>query len=489
MNGFAVRFFTLLLTGAMALFMVIFTAQGQTPENATDARTGIPGDLTLPNEVPKEIESIIRAVVYVDGNTVITRKDGIVPDAGPDIDSKIIRGVSITATVSHESGIYVKNGGDFTIEDADISKPSGPLTYNIPEDGEFGPATLRAAGSYGLNAVVLVGGEGSRITLNRVRVSAMGQNGPEDVFAANAVFATFGGIMFLNDVIIQAEGRAGHGVNGTNGGAFYIDTAAITTTGDNGSALTTDNPGGDIYAKNVIATVSGSASAGIYCDGGSIVEVSDSAMESRADCGMVICNDGFVKLDNVKLIGRQPAVKIHFRRGAARSEISNSTLVSIEAEGILFDGGCGNVVLDNTAVTAGSGKYLIKSQQGSVDRASGEGSLTVRNSTLTGTIGADETSILKIIFSDSSLEGSVDLAGITLDADSRWKVTAPSRVIDLNVADPATVFSETPVTVTFGSSRSIKDGQRIGNITFVQDTSLVYPEIKEQEMGMQGNRM
>ena len=67
-------------------------------------------------------------------------------------------------------------------------------------------------------------------------------------------------------------------------------------------------------------------------------------------------------------------MKIHFRRGTgnAKSVISNSTIISKEGGGILFDGGWGDIIIDNTKIKIADSKYLIRSQQGSSDKGTGK---------------------------------------------------------------------------------------------------------------------
>ena len=516
MHNSNIRILYLVLVTIMIMSIGIGSVHAQGPPNAPGAQAGPgpgvpggmpggqnmtgmqgpPGDMTgapegfaLSTETPEEIEAVINAVIYVDGNKITVQRDKVAPVSSLNtIERRINRG-TITAIESQESGIYVKNGGSFTIENSTISKPTGPFTYGMPESGEMGPNTLRAVISYGLNSVVLSTGKGSKISLNNVKVNAIGLNSPEDVFAANPVYATFDGVICLNNVEINADGSAGHGVDCTSGGTFYIDTAEITTRGSTGSALATDNPGGNIYAMKITATVWGDRSAGIYCDGGSIMDISESVIESKLMEGMVICNDGSVTLNNVKLTGRLDAVKVHFRRGTgnAKSFISDSTLVSKEGGGIVFDGGWGDITIDNTKIKAADGKYLVRSQEGSSDKGTGEGILRVRNSKLAGNIGADEASILKVFLEGTTLKGAIEFAGISLGADSKWDITADSRVIELKITNRAGISASKAVTVTFGSSGTIKNGDKIGNVTFFKDSSLAYPEVAN--MGMEATLM
>jgi hypothetical protein len=92
-------------------------------------------------------------------------------------------------------------------------------------------------------------------------------------------------------------------------------------------------------------------------------------------------------------------------------------------------------------------------------------------------------------FENSQWEGTVlygdtdDITGIcnlSFDQDSSWKVTADTKVADLEIYNVANITADEPVTITFDSTTTVVAGT-YGNVTLEGPGVDEWPEIQEEE--------
>lgn len=342
-----------------------------------------------------------------------------------------------SATGTDQSSVYVLNSGHLTLNTCTITKTGDASNVNN-------------SSQYGTNAGVLVTTAGNvTISGGTVTTNASGGNG---LFATGS-----GSAITMSNGTISASGSSAHGVDVTYGGVITLTNVNVTTTGSNSSALATDFGGGTVTVTGgtiiASATASGSHSAGIYSTGS--ITVTDATVTSSGDCGGVIDGANSISLINTSLTGLIEGIKAWKTApmtGSASISINGGSLNVTAGDAFYITGETGNaasavITLSNgVSISASSGK-IIKVLSGSTASLSADGE------TLTGDLYADATSTLNITLKNStSLHGSVQNAGISLDATSSWTLTGNS--ILTTFVDPSGV-SGTSITNVTGNGYSI----------------------------------
>lgn len=225
-----------------------------------------------------------------------------------------------TSTTSDESAILVKNGGNLTLEDADITK-SGDTTNT--EESEF----------YGINAGILVT-KASTATIKNINITTSAKG-------SNAVFST------------------------GEDSKITISNSTITTTGSSSSRGLDATYGGEIIANNVNIKTSGASSATLATDRGEgCVTVTDSKLETNGKGSPLIYSTGLISVTNTKGVANNSQMVVV--EGKNSASILNSTLSA---------SGAGN---RNNVDNAGVMIY----QSASGDASNGTGNFTSKNSIL-----------------------------------------------------------------------------------------------------------
>lgn len=92
-------------------------------------------------------------------------------------------------------------------------------------------------------------------------------------------------------------------------------------------------------------------------------------------------------------------------------------------------------------------------------------------------------STMNCTFQNSEWEGTVLEYGyncnLTFDAKSSWKVTADCTVGTINLEEGTVIDADKPVTVYFSKSNTVKDGDKMGNVTFVKYYSKHFSDVFE----------
>lgn len=386
--------------------------QGREPRPTTGQHPGMPPDFVpppSPTEMEEVCESAILAPVRMDG-TVLDVSDKV---CGGRVDGGSISDMTILATQDNESCVYGRNGALLNIRNSILNKTDGaavPVSTDAP-----GPM-LR-----GLNSLVLANGLGTRIFVRDCQlISEHEYVNDESLKSSHGAFSVFRGETYLENVLIRLNGSFAHGVYDTLFGKIYMDACSVETYGECASALATDNPGGDIYATNCVVHTHGPASAGIYCDGGSNVEFTGGHLESEIDAGAIVCNDGRVRITDATVKGVYAARMWQPVTRPARMEFVRCNLIATEHSAFVFDGGYGTAVFDDCTISASEDKCLIISRRcyNNYD-AIGKGSVVLRNTVLTGAIGAADDCSMDVVMENSTLWGQVYRANMKISYDSK----------------------------------------------------------------------
>ena len=350
-----------------------------------------------------------------------------------------------TSTTSDESAILVKNGGNLTLEDADITK-SGDTTNT--EESEF----------YGINAGILVT-KASTATIKNINITTSAKG-------SNAVFST------------------------GEDSKITISDSTITTTGSSSSRGLDATYGGEIIANNVNIKTSGASSATLATDRGEgCVTVTDSKLETNGKGSPLIYSTGLISVTNTKGVANNSQMVVV--EGKNSASILNSTLSAsgagnrnnVDNAGVMIyqsasgdaSNGTGNftsknsileilkdskyyqtapmffvtntsaiINLENTNLIFGSNILLNigkTSEWGNNGSNGGVVTLNAKNQKLAGNILVDSISTLTLNLEDSTYEGAINSGNkaksisVSLDRDSTITLTADSYITSLNDSD------------------------------------------------------
>ena len=350
-----------------------------------------------------------------------------------------------TSTTSDESAILVKNGGNLTLENADITK-SGDTTNT--EESEF----------YGINAGILVT-KASTATIKNINITTSAKG-------SNAVFST------------------------GEDSKITISNSTITTTGSSSSRGLDVTYGGEIIANNVNIKTNGASSATLATDRGEgCVTVTDSKLETNGKGSPLIYSTGLISVTNTKGVANNSQMAVV--EGKNSASILNSTLSAsgagnrnnVDNAGVMIyqsasgdaSNGTGNftsknstleilkdskyyqtapmffvtntsaiINLENTNLIFGSNILLNigkTSEWGNNGSNGGVVTLNAKNQKLAGNILVDSISTLTLNLEDSTYEGAINSENtaksisVSLDRDSTITLTADSYITSLNDSD------------------------------------------------------
>lgn len=364
------------------------------------------------------------------------------------------------------SGVYTLDGGTATLDNktyisnsTDVSavyvKNGGNLTLNNPTITTTGNTSNEENSSfYGLNAGVLAATRG-KITINGGTITTSG-SGANGAFASGA-----GSSITLSKVTIKCTGPAGHGVEAAGGGTLTLTDCTITTTDRNGAAIATDRGSGTITVTGGTATSSGTDSPAIYSTG-KITATGLTASGTGAEAA-VIEGANSITLTDCTLSGAKKCGIMIYQSfsGDAEGRRGNFTMTngSFTAEvGPLFyiTNTTGIISLKNTKLTATSGELLKASSDrwGRSGQNGGHAELTADTQTLTGNVTVDAGSSATLILkNNSALTGTVTGAALSLDATSKWTLSADSTITTLS---NAAGLSGTTFTNITGNGHTVK---------------------------------
>jgi hypothetical protein len=341
-------------------------------------------------------------------------------------------GKTYTASQTDESAIYVKDAGNLTLTNVNITT-TGNSSSN--DNSSF----------YGLNAAVLAAG-GSTVKMSDSQVATNGTG-------ANGVFSTGKGTsVTLSDDKISASGDGGHAVMATQGGTLSLTDVDMTTSGGSSSAVATDRGGGTITVTGGTVKTSGQNSAGIYSTGS--IEATNTTFIATGAEAAVIEGGNSIALTNVSMTsskaGKWGVMIYQSMSGDAQGTKGAFTMTggSLEYTGVdgpLFyvTNSTGIIQLKSVKLSVASGT-ILKAAAGNWGNTGSNGGtvlLTADDQALLGNVQADKiSSVTLTLEKGSTLEGAVNAddtakaANLALDVTSSWIVTADSHLAGLSDA-------------------------------------------------------
>lgn len=358
-------------------------------------------------------------------------------------------GQTYTAAEEDQSAVYVANGGNLMLKNANISTSGNTSSQ---DNSSF----------YGLNAAVLAA-SGSSIDVLDSTITTSGTG-------ANGAFATgSGSTVTLSNVTIDATADGAHGIMATNGGTVNMTNVDINTAGGSSSAIATDRGSGTITVVGGNVVTSGQNSAGIYSTG--MIDVSGASFESKGAEAAVIEGGNSITLTDVNLkstFEKWSVMIYQSMSGDAEGTkgtltMTNGTLTYTPANGPLFyvTNSMGVITLKNVKITTGS-DTLISAAAGNWGSSGSNGGtviFTVDQQALKGNLVADAISSISLnLQNGSTLEGAINAehtaqsVSLTLDAASKWTVTSDSYLTQLS--DSAGI-SGTTITNIIGNGHTV----------------------------------
>lgn len=351
-----------------------------------------------------------------------------------------------TTSESDESVILVKNGGNVTVDGAEITKAGGDSSNT--ENSEF----------YGVNAGILVT-EDSTATIKNATISTNAKG-------SNAVFSTGTNskIYISNSTINTTGSSSSRGLDATYGGYIEADNVNITTQGGSSAALATDRGEGTVIAKNSKLETNGSGSPVIYSTGNiSITNIEGTANGSQ----MVVIegkNSATVTNSILTASGKgnrgdtdQAGIMIYQSMsgdaGIGKGEFTaEGSSLTIKADSKYYETAPmffitntdATINLNNCKLSYGSNILISSkgtSEWGNSGSNGGNVTLNAENQTLTGNIEIDNISTLSMDLSNSSYTGTINNDNtakeitLKLDTNSSITLTGDSYVTSLEDSD------------------------------------------------------
>ena len=430
------------LVPAVLAAILLSSSCGSQPEE-TPARIKPPAVSTIEEPVEKIIAE--NSAYVLDGKNVYDRR--------PDKDKITYASQRLPGA----SAIYAKNGASVTFSNPVITG-NGYLTDDDLKN--------ELASKYGYASAVLVHGAGAEVTLKKPAIITSPDSN------ANGGFATCGGKLNIYGGTITTNNRLGHGLDATYGGTIYAEGTTIHTSGQNSGALATDFGGGFITVRNVKATAEVAGSPGIYCAGNSVIKAYDSIFESHGcEAVMAAHDNGYTFLYNCTVTGAV-GLNGHNSMSAEYSYITmqGGTLNSTKGALITEMGGKTDMTLEKVKAGNIANGQLIAPESGRLR-------VTLSCMNVSGDIVRAPKSYLEISLKNTKLNAPITATVVNLDAESVWKVTGESRIVDLTLADSKCITSEKEMTVYYHTlkigGKSITGDHTVGKVKFVYSADLI----------------
>ena len=312
-----------------------------------------------------------------------------------------------------------------------------------------GEADGDEADFYGENAAVFATGGGS-LTLNNMVVKTDGTH-------ANAVFSYGEGTAVnISDSYIETSGNCSGGLMTTGGAAMNAENLTITTSGNSSAAIRSDRGGGTVKVTGGDYTTSGTGSPVIYSTAD--ITVSDATMTSTASQGVVVEGKNSVTLNNVTLTADNnkknsdksswyQAVMIYqsmsgdAAEGTSSFAMNGGSLTNQNGDVFFVNNTATEITLKNAQITNnGDGVFLRAAAAGWGSEGSNGGQVTLNaiNQTINGDMLVDSVSHLNLYLTgNSSFSGAINNGGsegdvyVEIEDGSTWTLTGDSYITGL----------------------------------------------------------
>ena len=347
---------------------------------------------------------------------------------------------------------------DITVSDTITNNEDGG--HAITADGESadyshvlvtktGEADGDEADFYGENAAIFAT-NGGTLNLNDIIVKTDGTH-------ANGVFSYGEGTTInISDSYINTTGNCSGGLMTTGGGTMNASNLTIETSGNSSAAIRSDRGGGTVNVNDGYYSTSGKGSPVIYSTAD--ITVSDAEMISTASQGVVVEGKNSVTLNNVSLTADNntknsdksdwyQAVMIYqsmsgdAAQGLSAFTMNGGSLVNKNGDVFFVNNTATEISLNNASVTnEGDGVFLRAAAAcwGTEGSNGGQVNLTAENQAINGDMLVDSVSKLNLYLkSNSSFNGAINPDGsegdvyVEIESGSTWTLTADSYISSL----------------------------------------------------------
>jgi len=342
------------------------------------------------------------------------------------------------------SGAYTLNGGTVATTNQTYTSVAEDVSAILVGGGSsltlFNP-TVKTSGEssstenssfYGLNAAVLAT-RSSQIMIYGGTVTTSGRG-------ANGLFATGAGAsVSMTGGSIKATGGGGHGVMASAGGALALTNVNIVTTSERAAPVATDRGSGTIVVSGGKMTSAGRGSPGIYSTGK--ITVFNAEFISTGAEAAVIEGRNSITLADCTLTGAARCGVMVYQSFSGDAEgregtftMTGGSLTATSGPLFFITNTKGVITLKRVKASATSG-ILVKAgvdRWGRTGSNGGKAVFTADEETLAGDLVAEAScSIHATLQNGTTLTGAIKDAALTIDATSKWKVTADSTLTSL----------------------------------------------------------
>ena len=341
----------------------------------------------------------------------------------------------------------IKNSTD---GDHAITADGKEKSYSKIKVVKTGDSGSEDADFYGDNSAIFAT-NGGTLDLDNMIVDTDGSH-------ANAVFSYGKGTTVnIKDSVIKTSGNCSGGLMTTGGGTMNAENLTIDTSGNSSAAIRSDRGGGTVNVTGGSYTTSGVGSPVIYSTAD--ISVSDATMKSTTSQGVVVEGKNSVKLnnvdlsvDNTKVNGNQTdthqAVMIYqsmsgdAASGTAKFSMKDSTLTNKTGDVFFVNNTVTKISLNNSKITnkGKDGVFLRAEAAGWGNSGSNGGHVTLKakNQTIDGDMIVDKVSTLNLILSkDSTFTGTINESGragnvyVKLSDGAKWTLTDDAYITSL----------------------------------------------------------
>ncbi len=356
------------------------------------------------------------------------------------------------ATETDQSGVYVFNSGQFTLDNSTISKTGDSSNVN-------------QSNFYGLNAIVLAEDQ-STITLTDSDLNS-------DAEGANGAFAYGeGSNIYLEGCTITTTQNSSRGVDATFGGSVTLSDTTISTQGDHSAALATDRGEGTITATNCTGTTSGQGPPGIYSTGtfnitGGSYTATGSEAAAIEGLNSITLTDAAISGAVKRGVMIYQSMSGDSTLGTGKFTMSGGSLTNNSDGPVFFICNTTGVIHLTSVEIVSNGDTFLAAEAPSEENSDtnpdwgdngGTVTLTASNQTLSGDITCDEASSIAMTLSEASnISGTIDTnnegdVSLTLEEESNWTATADSY---LTALDGIVLSGSTPANIDAPSGSTI----------------------------------
>lgn len=373
--------------------------------------------------------------------------------------------------------------GESSTADSAATQPASSLSIKRLSESDI---TVNETVNNSENGGHAITADGNSADYKNVLVTKTGDSeGDEaDFYGENAaVFASNGGTLNLNDIVVKTDGTHANGVFSygegttvnisdsyinttgncsgglmtTGGGTMNADNLTIETSGNSSAAIRSDRGGGTVNVNSGFYSTSGKGSPVIYSTAD--ITVSNAEMVSTASQGVVVEGKNSVTLNNVSLSADNntknsdksewyQAVMIYqSMSGDAAEGLSNftmrdSTLTNENGDVFFINNTATEIILDNNEIvnkdTEGCFLRAAAAGWGSEGSNGGQVDLYAKQQTINGDMIVDDVSHLNLYLSENSVfNGAINSDGqsgevyVELGGGAKWKLSGDSYITSL----------------------------------------------------------